>query len=123
MLRHHFLRRASEKAGHGVPEVSPQLERALLQYDWPGNVRELENEANRLVATHQPGLPLTADRLSSRVTQLASAAAAPASLEDQEKELIELHLRLAKGNRTHAAESLGISRETLRQKLKRYQLS
>ena len=120
LLFHHFLRRAAEKAGQAVPEVSPQLERVLLQYDWPGNVRELENEANRLVATHRPGLPLTAERLSARVTQLLAAAAAPASLEDQEKELIELHLRLSKGNRTHAAESLGISRETLRQKIRRY---
>jgi transcriptional regulator with GAF, ATPase, and Fis domain len=120
LLFHHFLRRAAEKAGHDIPEVSPQLERVLIQYDWPGNVRELENEANRLIALHRPGLPLTAERLSTRLTQLVSAAAAPVSLEDQEKELIELHLRLTKGNRTHAAESLGISRETLRQKIRRY---
>jgi transcriptional regulator with GAF, ATPase, and Fis domain len=122
-LFHHFLRRAADKAGQPLPAVSPQLERALVQYGWPGNVRELENEASRLVATNQPGLPLTADRLSRRILQaVAPLDAAPASLVEQERELIELHLRLAKGNRTHAAESLGISRETLRQKMKRYGL-
>jgi DNA-binding NtrC family response regulator len=120
-LFHHFLRRAAEKLGQPVPEISPHLERRLLQHDWPGDVRELENEARRLVATSPPGLPLTADRLSARLRQaLASEAEAPASLEEHERELVELHLCLAKGNRTHAAQSLGISRETLRQRLKRY---
>jgi transcriptional regulator with GAF, ATPase, and Fis domain len=124
LLFHHFLRCAAEKLDQPPPVISSQLERMLLQHEWPGNVRELENEARRLVATNPAGLPLTADRLSPRLRQaVASEPSAPANLEAHERELVELHLRLAKGNRTHAAQSLGISRETLRQKLKRYGLA
>jgi transcriptional regulator with GAF, ATPase, and Fis domain len=138
-LFQHFLLREAERTGRSVPELSPRLERVLQSYDWPGNVRELENEARRLYALTPPGQPLTADRLSRRIAAAAEpaaaqAAAAPAaaepgllptaaSLAAQEKELIELHLRASGGNRTHAAQSLGISRDGLRRKMQKYGLS
>ncbi len=122
-LFYHFLKLASEQAG-GVPQVSPRLERVLQEYGWPGNIRELENEAKRLVAVTPQGEPLTVDRLSPRLTRAKkSASPTPASLAEHEKELIELHLRLSKGNRTRAAQSLGISREGLRKKMKRLGLA
>jgi transcriptional regulator with GAF, ATPase, and Fis domain len=138
-LFYHFLGREAGRTGRPMPEVSPRLERVLQSYDWPGNVRELENEARRLYALTPPGLPLTADRLSRRIAAAAEsvpALAAPAaavqdpgllptaaSLASQEKELIELHLRAAGGNRTRAAQSLGISRDGLRRKMQKYGLS
>ena len=121
-LFHHFLREGARVAGHAVPAVSPALERRLVQHGWPGNVRELQNEAGRLLAVTPPGEPLTVERLSERITRGAPAAGALPALADQERELIELHLRRHDGNRSQAARSLGISRETLRQKLKRYGL-
>jgi transcriptional regulator with GAF, ATPase, and Fis domain len=139
LLFRHFLGREAERAGRNVPELSPRLERVLQSYDWPGNVRELENEARRLYALTPPGQPLTVERLSRRIaaaaepvpvqTAAASAAQEPgllptaASLAVQEKELIELHLRAAGGNRTHAAQSLGISRDGLRRKMQKYGLA
>jgi transcriptional regulator with GAF, ATPase, and Fis domain len=120
-LFYHFLEREARKAARPVPEATPRLERVLQSYDWPGNVRELENETRRLLALTPQGLPLTADRLSPRLTSVASPS--EATLADREKELVELHLRLAGGNRTRAAESLGISREGLRKKMKRFGLA
>ncbi len=122
-LFYHFLKDAAEKEGRPLPQVTPMLERSLQEHDWPGNVRELENEARRLVAITPPGSPLTVENLSQRLTARSAARPSPGSLADQEKELIELHLRLAGGNRTHAAKSLGVSREGLRKKMKRYGLA
>jgi transcriptional regulator with GAF, ATPase, and Fis domain len=136
-LFYHFLGREAQRAGRPAPEVSPGLEWVLQSYDWPGNVRELENEARRLCALTPQGVPLTADRLSRRIATAVEAVPAPvvasvqevgllptaASLAGQEKELIELQLRLCGGNRTHAARNLGISRDGLRRKMQRYGLS
>lgn len=121
LLFYHFLREAAEGEGRPVPQVTPALERTLSAHDWPGNVRELKNEALRLLAVTPEGQPLTVEGLSRRITAERSGKPAPEppSLEEQEKELIELHLRLAGGNRTHAAKSLGVSREGLRKKMKR----
>lgn len=123
-LFYHFLEQAVETDGCPQPQVSPRLERVLQGYLWPGNVRELENEAKRLIAVTPNGQPITVDRLSPRITRSdeTHAPSAPVSLAEQEKELIELHLRLSGGNRTRAAQSLGISREGLRKKMKRLQL-
>ncbi|MEM8960382.1 MAG: sigma 54-interacting transcriptional regulator [Acidobacteriota bacterium] len=119
-----FLERAAEQEDRPLPEVTPRLERRLEAHDWPGNVRELENEARRLLAITPVGEPLTVDRLSPRVERSRKSGASPAiqSLAEHEKEIIELHLKRASGNRTRAAESLGISREGLRKKMKRFGL-
>ncbi|MEM8931121.1 MAG: sigma-54-dependent Fis family transcriptional regulator [Acidobacteriota bacterium] len=125
-LFYHFLERTCAEQRRDEPQVSPRLERVLQSYTWPGNVRELENEAKRLVAVTTEGLPLTVDRLSPRITRSTEktvSPTAPISLAEQEKELIELHLRLSGGNRTKAAQSLGISREGLRKKMKRLGLT
>jgi transcriptional regulator with GAF, ATPase, and Fis domain len=123
-LFHHFLQREAHRAGRPVPRVTARLERALQEWDWPGNVRELENEAKRLVALTPPGQPLKVDRLSARIAETCGGRSGPTPrLLEQERELIERHLRLAGGNRTHAARALGISRDGLRKKMKRYGIS
>ena len=123
-LFYHFLHQTADKARRKAPQVSPRLERVLQDYGWPGNIRELENEAMRLVAVTPPETPITVDRLSPRMLRVEETASpTPASLAEHEKELIELHLRQSKGNRTRAAQSLGISREGLRKKMKRLGLA
>ncbi len=121
-LFYHFLSQEAERAGRAEPQVSPRLERILQEHVWPGNIRELENETKRLFAVTPKGLPITVDRLSPRITRSEGNERQVLSLAEQERELIELHLRLAGGNRTHAAQSLGISREGLRKKMKRLDL-
>jgi transcriptional regulator with GAF, ATPase, and Fis domain len=119
-LFQHFLGQAARRAGREAPKAGAELERALQAYGWPGNVRELENEAGRLLALTPPGLPLSVERLSRRITQAVLAEQESLlSLEEREREVIALHLRLAGGNRSQAARSLGISREGLRTKMKR----
>jgi two-component system response regulator AtoC len=106
---------------------------ALIKlYPWPGNVREMENLIERLVILNRSGT-ITAADLPARVrgdhstTAVATAAAElargsidlTATLAAIEASLIEQALRQSKGNRTRAAESLGLSRTTLLDKLKR----
>jgi len=124
LLFHHFVKVAAEKGGRPVPVVTPRLEQVLQDYSWPGNVRDLENEAKRLVAITPQGIPLTVDNLSKRITASATEDAAPlANLEQMERRQIELHLKEAGGNRTLAAKTLGLSREGLRKKMKRYEIT
>jgi transcriptional regulator with GAF, ATPase, and Fis domain len=123
-LFYHFLHSTCQAQNRPVPQVSIQLERVLQEYLWPGNIRELENETRRLVAICPNGQSLTVDRLSPRLTktQPIEPIRPATSLVDQERELIEMHLRLSGGNRTKTASSLGISREGLRKKMKRLNL-
>jgi DNA-binding NtrC family response regulator len=124
-LFRHFVEQAAGKAGRAsAPEATPELERALQRYGWPGNVRELENEAYRLVSLTPVGQALGVERLSQRIAKAVAVGSDPkAAAAAGEKARIELHLKLCGGNRTHAARSLGITREGLRKKMKRFGLS
>jgi DNA-binding NtrC family response regulator len=98
----------------------------LLRYAWPGNVRELRNVLERamIMARGQPRIE--SSHLPSEVrgaTGLDVEHHVPRSLEDVERAHIERTLRAHGGNRTHAAQELGISRATLIKKIKTYQLS
>ncbi|GAB4242925.1 MAG: sigma-54 dependent transcriptional regulator [Acidobacteriota bacterium] len=95
---------------------------ALLQkYDWPGNVRELENVARRaLVLSRNPVITPADLFLDLGDPQKAPTLRAGVSLREVERELIRITLRETGGNRTKAAEMLGISLRTLRNKLAEY---
>ena len=121
LLFHHFLKEAAKREERPAPPITPRTERALEAYHWPGNIRELENEAKRLVALTPSGVTITTESLSPRIMSSAEALTLDA-VQEKEREVIELHLRLAQGNKTHAAKSLGITREGLRKKMKRYNL-
>ena len=141
-LAHHFARKYAEANGVPYRPVSSQTERLLLSHNWKGNVRELENTIHRAVllatgaeispeairlpdgtqvgAGHAP-LPQNA----SVQNAVFSAAAVTRSLvgrtvSDVERDLILDTLDHCLGNRTHAANILGISIRTLRNKLKEY---
>lgn len=95
------------------------LER-LRNYPWPGNVRELDNEIERAVALAYGDTINTTDLSDPLQLQTTLPVAGGKSLlKDSEKQLIEQALRETKGNKTQAAERLGMSREGLRKKLKR----
>jgi transcriptional regulator with GAF, ATPase, and Fis domain len=121
-LFYHFLQRSAEQEGRQAPKLDSSIEALLRSHQWPGNIRELENEAMRLVVLTPIGASITPSSFSfSHSTQLKSASTQ--TLQEQEKALVEHHLRLAGDNRTKAAKSLGISRETLRQMMKRHQIT
>ena len=116
-----------------MERIDPRAHDLLLAYPWPGNVRELSHVIERAVLWSR-GPTLEIEHLALEVPgesgagggdrQAPSTAAAPAGmdLEQWERSLIEQALREADGNQTRAAQRLGISRDTLRYRLKKYGL-
>ena len=104
---------------------------ALVQYDWPGNIRELKNIVERMIVLSS-GEMLTLEQIPEDIRQGRSTAAATSGnvalqgvtkITDAEKELIRNALVETKGNKSTAAEKLGISRRTLYRKLEEYNLA
>ena len=123
LLAKFFIKQLSEE--NGVPEksISAEALEALIHYDWPGNIRELRNVVERMVVLTS-GDRITLRDIPSEVRseRPSRQASQTLSLEDNEKELIIQALTKHRGNRTRAAEQLGISRRTLHRKLNEYEL-
>ncbi len=125
MLADGFLARACER--HGVPprRLSDGALEALASYAWPGNVRELENAIERAVIL-TAGEVVDRAALPERITEhraepLVSDRAAPnPTLDAVERAYIQWVLQSEGGNKTRAAEVLGIDPSTLHRKLSRY---
>ncbi|MCU0621851.1 MAG: sigma-54 dependent transcriptional regulator [Gemmatimonadales bacterium] len=117
------LRREIPDAPSGVP--SEVMER-LLGYAWPGNVREMHNVLERAMILGR-GLPsLAIEHLPGEFRNrpgLGDRRHTPLSLDELERQHIERTLRHHNGNRTRAAQELGISRATLINKIKRYAIN
>ena len=112
-----------------VKPLSEQAQKVLLTCPWRGNVRELENTVHRAVLL-STGSEIDADAITPPSAAVpaeddaADSTAADAmvgrTVADVEKDLIIGTLKHTLGNRTHAANILGISIRTLRNKLKQY---
>ncbi len=126
LLAQHFLHRL-EKEGGEPPELSEEAEEALLRYEWPGNVRELENALER-AAVLTAGTVIGASSLPQQVveppapTLMNDGAPANPTLEVIERAYIQWVLQAEEGNKTRAAEVLGIDPSTLYRKISRYGL-
>ncbi len=121
-----FLRQANEENGKNVAELTPEAMNVLMAYDWPGNVRELRNTIEQMVVlARSEKLTLrdvpAAIRGGADLTKI-SVVRAGMTVEEAERELIVQALKELKGNRTRAAEKIGMSRRTLHRKLKKYGL-
>jgi DNA-binding NtrC family response regulator len=124
-LARHFLGVHATRLGIPVTGISPPAMQVLLAHPWPGNVRELENALERAIIL-TPGESIGPDALPERVTDRRSeplvAARTPANptLEAIERAYITWVLQSEGGNKTRAAEVLGIDPSTLYRKLSRY---
>ena len=118
VLVEHFLQRARRELGKSIDGVEPGALHLLERYPWPGNVRELENAIER-AAVLSTGATLTASDFAFLRGQ-APATDRLKTLKDVEAEHIRDVLRITKGNRNEAAEVLGIHRDTLYRKVRRY---
>jgi DNA-binding NtrC family response regulator len=139
ILAHHFAQRAASDLKRDITAIAPEAIALLQRYDWPGNVRELQHAVERAVIL-TPGTVLQAASfepirasVTGRRTPMAglmSIAAADArpddslvltslNLEDAQAAIVERALRMTGGNKTRAAELLGVSDRTLRNKLSR----
>jgi two-component system response regulator AtoC len=117
LLAEEFLRRYSVKYGRDVRQIEAPARDALLAYSWPGNVRELSHVIERAVLWSQ-GPALDAEHMS--LIEPEPARAAGSDLIQWERSMIEQALREAGGNQTKAAQRLGISRDTLRYRIKKF---
>jgi DNA-binding NtrC family response regulator len=126
LLAQEFLDRLAHELGREVTGISEEALRLLLDHPWPGNVRELENAIERALVTCKAGVLAAEDFdfLKRLPAQPAQAAALPPGLTLQEMEKRYLAATLARlsGNVKAAAESLGIDRSTLYEKIKRYEI-
>lgn len=119
LIARQFLEKWARSCGRPPMRIDKGALERLRSYAWPGNVRELDNEIERAVALAY-GDTITASDLSEALQQTVHTVSAGTSLlKESEKQLIERALKEAKGNKTQAAERLGMSREGLRKKLKR----
>ena len=129
LLAEHFLQVYAVKYGRPVTSISAMARRDLMMYPWPGNVRELSHVIERAVLWSQ-GPELDAEHLSltmpSGPAPVVGAGGSDGSerggldLGGTERALIERALAEAQGNQTRAAQLLGISRDTLRYRLKKF---
>ena len=129
-LVEHFIAEFSAAGEGRVKGIEPDALKALEAYSWPGNVRQLRNAVEKMVVL-AAGETLTLDDVPAEILAptapaapaeaAATAAPAPtASLADVEKAQILAALKAAGGNKTAAADALGISRRTLHRKLREW---
>jgi DNA-binding NtrC family response regulator len=117
-----FAERAARQLGLAVPAYSDQALQALQVYLWPGNVAELWWTIFRLVA-EQKGQAIEVPDLAASIRSTIHSGAGPLrSLEEVEAAYIQQVLASVEGNRSRAAEILGIDRKTLREKLKNWRI-
>jgi len=123
LLVGYLLERLSQDIGTGTIEISPEAMRALQSYSWPGNIRELRNVLERAVLLS--GSRLLTERDLHFDSQMESEPAENNSgktLDEVERQYIELVLTQEGGRVEVAAKKLGIPRSSLYYKLKQYGL-
>jgi two-component system NtrC family response regulator len=129
VLVEHFLLKHAKRHGRPVPRVAPEVIDRLQRHAWPGNVRELENLLERLVVLARSDALAEADLPASMRGEGPSYGGLrveiPASgivLEEVERGLLREALRRSGGNQSQAARLLGISRQTLIYRIKKFGL-
>jgi two-component system response regulator HydG len=121
-----FLSRGAEQRGEPVKRVSPEALQVMMEYAWPGNVRELENALERAAILSKGDLidvPELPERVTERRSEPLITDRTPTSnptLDVIERAYILWVLQAEGGNKSRAAERLGIDPSTLYRKLSRY---
>jgi len=131
-LAAHFIARFNQEMKRHVKGLNAAALEQLQAYRWPGNVRELRNVIERAFILHAAADEIRPEHLPAEVRGAAAAAPRRADkpvaavppdglvLEDVERKLIQEALERASGNQSKAARLLGISRDTLRYRLKKH---
>jgi DNA-binding NtrC family response regulator len=128
LLANYFISKNSQKLRKQVEGLTTAVLGALMRYDWPGNVRELENLIQRMIILTETDL-IDTEVLPPEFSEPGEGPRkaldhiSPQSLEEIEMYFIAKTLRETKGNRSLAAEILGIDKSTLWRKIKRYSLA
>lgn len=120
LLARHLLRLVPSNPAQPSLSIAPDLMRALENYDWPGNVRQLRNCIERMVAMARQDVLTLADLPEDMRESERVFANEGQRLENIKRSAIEDALYQFGGNRTRAAEFLGISVRTLQRKLRQW---
>lgn len=136
LLLNHYLKLAAEDNERDLNAVTPEAVKVLTAYDWPGNIRELRNCVERMVVFAR-GSSLTVNDIPSEIRQAVAeqfqktaekekdkldSSDNPLDIKANEKNVIMQALAKCNGNKSKAAEILGISRRTLHRKLNEYKI-
>ena len=127
-LAEYFLKFYREKNQREIVQLLPEALDLMMRYDWPGNVRELENTIERgvIIARSEyltPNeLPPNIRKIAESTTGYGSEVTVGNTLKEMEKEFIAQTLASVAGNRTRTAKLLGITRKTLQNKIREYNL-
>jgi transcriptional regulator with GAF, ATPase, and Fis domain len=123
LLATHFLETYKKRSNKNITGITKKAMTWLRRYDWPGNVRELENAVERAVIIAQ-GRLITVDDLPDAVrgaeTSRSIELEVGTTIDEAEKRMILQTLAYTRGDRSRAAQILGIGRKTLYRKLQRY---
>jgi len=131
LLANHFLKEYCKETGRSVMQYSPDVVRKLLAAEWPGNVRQLRNEVMRMAACTAGDLIVDDDLWGTLPAPARGQPGTPAlahatlkdAVEDIERRMIVEALEGTRNNQLQAARRLGLSRQGLINKMKRYGLS
>jgi len=127
LLAEYFLKRFAVKNKRQVAGITPECMDLLIRYPWPGNVRELENSIERGVILMRGEyldvgiLPLSVQRWGKENKAVLDMET-PSTLKEAERALIIKTLEETGGNRSEAARRLQITRKTLLNKIKSYDI-
>jgi transcriptional regulator with PAS, ATPase and Fis domain len=128
ILANYFIDYFNKELSRNIRGLSPSARARLQEYAWPGNVRELRNvieraillESDDLILLEHLPLEISAGMTESFETEEREDFV-PISLSEAERLQILKTIEWARGNKTRAARTLGISRQTLREKLRQYE--
>jgi DNA-binding NtrC family response regulator len=136
LLAEYFLEKYAKEYGAPIRQLSPEAKKLLMQYDWPGNVRELQNTLERIILLgdddmiEQKEVYTAIDfqnngtkPQSPKKNRVIEVPEEGISLKEGEKRIICEVLKLTRGNRSNAAQILGISRPRLKRKIDEYRIS
>ncbi|MDD4037572.1 MAG: sigma-54 dependent transcriptional regulator [Sphaerochaeta sp.] len=125
LLMTSFLQQFNSENGRSIEAFSNQAKRALLGYEWPGNIRELRNCIESAVVLARTSI-IEVEDLPVHIGKAQNASSVSLevgiTLAEAEKQLIISTLASCAGNKTKAAEVLGIGRKTLHRKLQEYHI-
>lgn len=128
LLLNHFIEKYTQENGMSPKTMSDEALDLCLNYEWPGNIRELENAVESAVVLSdddriQPEhLPNLTHGIPSTALQVDAVGTLADTKGQAEKLVIEKALEEAGGNRTRAAEALGVTVRTIQYKIKKYSL-
>lgn len=121
-LTDYFMKSISERLGKKEIVIPEEYKKIMVEYNWPGNIRELENFVELIIYTESIPYGYFGQERHTEEALNAGSQDSNLNLESMEKAHLKKVLKKYNGNITHSAEALGIRRNTLYSKIKKYNI-